>query len=54
MKSRKLYTTLEEIELYKELNKKYSVEAHMLTGHTPQKLYSSKLDKQLYMRNKKK
>jgi len=54
MKSRKLYTTLEEIELYRELNKKYSVEAHMLTGHTPRRLYPDKSNKLPSILSKKK
>lgn len=54
MKSRKLYTTREEKEFYRELNKKYSVEADMLTGHTPLRLYPSKSNKLPSILSKKK
>ena len=43
MKSSKLYTTYEEIKLREELKKKYNVQEHKLTGHTPSRLYPSSL-----------
>ena len=45
MKSSKLYTTYEEIKLREELKKKYNVQEHKLTGHTPSRLYPPPLNK---------
>ncbi|GAI27194.1 unnamed protein product [marine sediment metagenome] len=45
MKSRKLYNTYKEINLRKELKKKYKVQESMLTGHTPVRLYPPRLNK---------
>ncbi len=53
MKSSKLYTTYEEIKLREELKKKYNVQEHKLTGHTPSRLYPTPLHKREIVSSKK-
>ena len=45
MKSGNLYVTHKELTLRKELQKKYKVQEHTLTGHTPEQLYPPRLNK---------
>ena len=45
MKSGNLYVTHKELTFRKELQKKYKIQEHLLTGHTSERLYPPPLKK---------